>query len=75
MWILGCKLLPWGHLRVSYCCVAIVCSPVFPGGVEPPTNFSKRGEFDMFSIFRGRLLGKREVTLFGGGEVQFLHEK
>ena len=55
--------------------MAIVCSPVFPGGVEPPTNFSKRGEFDMFSIFRGRLLGKREVTLFGGGEVQFLHEK
>ena len=36
------------------------------GGVEPPTQFSKRGGLtgDRTSTFRGGLLGKREVTFF-----------
>ena len=36
------------------------------GGVEPPTQFSKRGGLtgDRTSTFRGGLLGKRGVTFF-----------
>ena len=37
------------------------------GGVEAPTKFSKKGEVDRTSTFRGKLVGKREVTFFKGG--------
>ena len=36
-------------------------------GVEPPTNFLKRGGLVRTSTFRGGLLGKRWVTFFKGG--------
>ena len=42
------------------------------GGVEPPTEFSKRGRgLDRTSIFRGGLLGKREWLFHGGGGCNF----
>ena len=42
-------------------------SPSFCRGVEPSTQFSKRGEgFDRTSVFGGGVAGKKGVTFFRG---------
>ena len=46
--------------------------------VEPPTKstkFSKGGELDRTSVFRGGLLRKRGVTFFRGGLQMFNKKK
>ena len=44
------------------------CAPsfLFGGGVEPPTNFSKKGGLGTTSVFRGVVAGKEGVTFFQG---------
>ena len=46
--------------------------PLSAVGSEPPTKFPKRGGLDRTSTFREGLLGKRGVTLFGGGAAIFI---
>ena len=44
------------------------------GGVEPPTNFSKRSGLEKTLIFRGGLVKRKGVTFLRGGvggEAQF----
>ena len=43
--------------------------------VEPPTKFSQRGGLRGSQFLERELLGKRGVTFFRRGGVQFLHEK
>ena len=44
------------------------------GGVEAPTEFSKRGGLDRFSVLRGGCWEKGD-GFFQGEELQFFHKK
>ena len=57
--------------------VYIVCTPHFllgGGGVEAPTEFSKRGGLDRFSVLRGGCWEKGD-GFFQEEELQFFHKK